>query len=119
MILIIAEKPSLARNIVAGIGKLDKKDGYFINSDYIMRRDMGADLILERRGIRSVVQAKSYSGSVGVKAVQEVVAAKSYYKAREAFVVTNSTFTKSAIDLAEANGVSLWDGDLLKMMGVL
>ena len=36
MILIIAEKPSLARNIVAGIGKMDKKDGYFINDTYIV-----------------------------------------------------------------------------------
>ena len=36
MVLIIAEKPSLARNIVAGIGKMDKKDGYFINADYIV-----------------------------------------------------------------------------------
>ena len=36
MKLIIAEKPSLARNIVAGIGKMDKKDGYYINSDYIV-----------------------------------------------------------------------------------
>ena len=36
MKLIIAEKPSLARNIVAGIGKMDKKDGYYINSEYIV-----------------------------------------------------------------------------------
>ena len=36
MVLIIAEKPSLARNIVAGIGKMDKKDGYFINDSYIV-----------------------------------------------------------------------------------
>ncbi len=36
MKLIIAEKPSLARNIVAGIGKMDKKDGYFINDEYIV-----------------------------------------------------------------------------------
>ncbi len=36
MILIIAEKPSLARNIVAGIGKMEKKDGYFINEGYIV-----------------------------------------------------------------------------------
>ena len=41
MILIIAEKPSLARNIVAGIGKMDKKDGYFINSDYIVTYAFG------------------------------------------------------------------------------
>ncbi len=36
MKLIIAEKPSLARNICAGIGKMDKKDGYFINDEYIV-----------------------------------------------------------------------------------
>ncbi len=36
MVLIIAEKPSLARNIVAGIGKMDKKDGYYENADYII-----------------------------------------------------------------------------------
>ena len=29
MKLIIAEKPSLARNICAGIGKMEKKDGYY------------------------------------------------------------------------------------------
>lgn len=34
--VIIAEKPSLARNIVAGIGKMNKKDGYFENSEYIV-----------------------------------------------------------------------------------
>ena len=36
MIAIIAEKPSLARNIVAGIGEMKKQDGYFQNSDYIV-----------------------------------------------------------------------------------
>ena len=37
MILIIAEKPSLARNIVAGIEeKMTKKDGYYIGEEYIV-----------------------------------------------------------------------------------
>ena len=37
MKLIIAEKPSLARNIVAGIsGKMEKKTGYFIGEEYIV-----------------------------------------------------------------------------------
>ncbi len=36
MILIIAEKPSLARNIVAGIGTMKKLDGYFENEEYIV-----------------------------------------------------------------------------------
>ena len=36
MIAIIAEKPSLARNIVAGIGEMTKRKGYYENSDYIV-----------------------------------------------------------------------------------
>lgn len=36
MILIIAEKPSLARNIVAGIGDLLKRNGYFEGRGYIV-----------------------------------------------------------------------------------
>lgn len=36
MTLIIAEKPSLARNIVAGIGKMVKKDGYFEGCGYLV-----------------------------------------------------------------------------------
>ena len=36
MKLIIAEKPSLARNIVNAIGNMKKNDGYFENSDYLV-----------------------------------------------------------------------------------
>ena len=36
MILIIAEKPSLARNIVAGIGDMKKQNGYFEGQGYIV-----------------------------------------------------------------------------------
>lgn len=36
MTLIIAEKPSLARNIVAGIGKMNKHSGYFEGCGYII-----------------------------------------------------------------------------------
>ena len=36
MVLVIAEKPSLARNIVAGIGNLSKKNGYFEGMGYIV-----------------------------------------------------------------------------------
>ena len=35
MKLIIAEKPSLARNIVNAIGNMKKKDGYFENDEYL------------------------------------------------------------------------------------
>ena len=36
MKLIIAEKPSLARNIVAALGSMKKKDGYFENDEYLV-----------------------------------------------------------------------------------
>ena len=36
MKLIIAEKPSLARNIVSAIGNMKRKDGYFENDNYLV-----------------------------------------------------------------------------------
>ena len=57
MKLIIAEKPSLARNIVAGIGKMDKKDGYFINDEYIVSWAFGH--------LFSLADIESYSGTSG------------------------------------------------------
>ena len=41
MIVIIAEKPSLARNIVAGIGKMTNKNGYYENDKYIVTYAFG------------------------------------------------------------------------------
>ena len=55
MKLIIAEKPSLARNITAGIGKMDKKDGYFINSEYIVSWAFGH--------LFSLADVESYTGA--------------------------------------------------------
>jgi len=72
--------------------------------------DQGADLILSKGGEKTVVQAKKYAEKVSNKAIQEIVAAKSHYHASKAIVVTNSSFTKSAIQLALSNNVDLWDG---------
>lgn len=76
--------------------------------------DQGADLIAKKFGQKTVVQAKRYRGSVGNKAIQEVISAREYYNADEAIVVTNSTFTDSATELAEASGVELWNGAKLE-----
>lgn len=79
--------------------------------------DYGADLLLEDKKGLIVVQAKRYSGNVGVEAVQEVVAAKAVYGAPRCMVVTNSYFTNNAIALAQANNVILIDrSDLIKML---
>ncbi|MBR4173506.1 MAG: hypothetical protein IKR46_03950, partial [Clostridia bacterium] len=36
MKVIIAEKPSLARNIAAAIGRMQRRDGYLLGDEYIV-----------------------------------------------------------------------------------
>jgi restriction system protein len=69
--------------------------------------DQGADLFVSKFGKKIVIQAKNYSGSVGNSAVQEAISAKSFYGCDEAMVVTNSYFTRSAIELASAASVRI------------
>ncbi len=69
--------------------------------------DQGADVIAEKKGHRVVLQAKLYNSPVGNKAVQEAHSAKFHYKASAAVVVTNSSFTASAQQLAQSTGVHL------------
>ncbi len=115
------------RLAASGIENIDRMDGktfeqclatlfaqqgyHVIQTPY--RGDWGADLVLLKDGVHTVVQAKRYQKSVGVRAVQEAVAAKAKYHCREAMVVTNSTFTRQAIELAQANWVILWDREKL------
>ncbi len=72
--------------------------------------DYGVDVTAHKGGHTYAVQCKYYSNPVGVSAVQEVVAGKAFYGCDVAMVVTNSTFTKAARDLAKANGVILLEG---------
>lgn len=69
--------------------------------------DYGADIIAYRKGEKIALQCKRYNGSVGVSAVQEVLGAKSYYKAQKAIVVTNARFTVNAIRLAKESNVMI------------
>lgn len=71
-------------------------------------RDYGADVLArDRLGRRVCVQCKLYRGSVGVKAVQEIVASKAYYGCNAAMVFTTGTYTQQARVLAKSNGVAL------------
>lgn len=72
--------------------------------------DFGVDVIAHKGGHKYAVQCKYYSNSVGLSAVQEAVTGMAYYKCDRAMVVTNSSFTKAARDLARANNVLLLDG---------
>lgn len=71
--------------------------------------DQGADLFAEKFGKKIVIQAKNYSDNVGNSAVQQVLAAKTFYGCDDTMVVTNSYFTPSAIELAKSGGVGLVD----------
>jgi len=78
--------------------------------------DQGADLIIHDQDESVAIQVKRYNQNVGNKAVQEVVAAISYYRTNRGMVITNSGFTKSAYDLAYANNVELIDGQKLNFL---
>lgn len=111
----------------SGIEIIDKMDGIhfehylkelFLTQGYKVNvtkasGDYGADLILKNDNDKIVVQAKRYSKNVGIKAVQEISGAKTYYDGTEAWVVTNSYFTKAAKELASKLGVKLFDRDEL------
>lgn len=75
--------------------------------------DYGADLILIKDDIKTVVQAKRYKGKVGVAAIQQAYASMGYYKASRCMVITNSYYTSQARTLAKKNGVILWDRETL------
>ncbi|MGI6226705.1 MAG: restriction endonuclease [Peptococcales bacterium] len=95
------------------ISELFKKIGY---KTLITKAsgDQGVDVVAEKGGIRYAIQAKCYSGVVSNSAIQEVVAGSIFHKCDKAIVITNSYFTSSAIELAKANEVILWDREMLK-----
>lgn len=120
------EMNRLARS---GVNDIDKMDGktfekylevLFIKLGYRVERtsytgDYGADLLVGKDRTKTIIQAKRYKKKVGVKTIQEAVAAKGYYKCDKAMVVTNSFYTNQAKTLAHANKVELWDrNDLVK-----
>lgn len=117
----------LRRLSKSGIAEIDLMDGrtfeiflgtFFRRLGYGVevtryRGDYGADLVISKSGRRIAVQAKRWSKRIGVKAVQETVAAKGYYNADAALVVANREFTDPARRLARANKVELWDRGVL------
>jgi restriction system protein len=117
----------LRRLSKSGIAEIDQMDGHTFE-EYLRtlfrrlgyhveltrrRGDYGADLVVTKGKKRIAVQAKRWSKSVGVKAVQEAVASKAMYSCDGALVVANRQFTKPAQKLAGANKVELWGRDVL------
>lgn len=80
--------------------------------------DDGVDLLAEKDSIKYAIQCKCYSNDLGKSPIQEVAAGKMMpqYRCQVAAVMTNRRFTKGARDLADANGVLLWDRDWIISM---
>ena len=71
--------------------------------------DQGIDIIAYKGRKKYGVQCKYYTYPVGNKAVQEAYSGAKYYDCDRSAVLTNSTFTKSARELAGKIGVDLWE----------
>lgn len=75
--------------------------------------DGGVDLVINKKvnniTIRTAVQCKRYTNSVGVSAIQEVFTGKHIYKCKDSMVITTSKFTTPAVKTAKELKVTLWD----------
>lgn len=78
--------------------------------------DQGIDILAIKDGIKYGIQCKCYSSDIGNKAVQEAFSGKAFYNCHVAAVLTNRYFTVSARELAEKNGVLLWDRKYLEKL---
>lgn len=121
---LIRHRRILKRMSRSGIRDIDQMDGFqfefylvalfktlgYRPAETGRSHDYGADVILKGKN-KIVIQAKRYNfkNRVGIEAIQQVYASKAYYKAQEAWVITNSYYTPSAKNLAKACGVRLLD----------
>ena len=71
--------------------------------------DQGLDLIVSYRHKRIGIQVKGWADPVGNGAVQEAHTGMTHYKCDAAAVITNSRFTRGAVDLANGTGCILID----------
>lgn len=76
--------------------------------------DQGVDILAEKDGIKYAIQCKRYNSQLGNTPVQEVAAGRQFYNCHIGVVLTNSTFSSGAIDLAERTNVLLWDRNKLQ-----
>ncbi|ADI75113.1 restriction endonuclease (plasmid) [Methanohalobium evestigatum Z-7303] len=99
------------------IESMYRDKGYLVERTGI--KDMGADFVITEYGVeRTAVLIKHLNPGQKVtrNAVQEIVAAKSYYHCNSAIVVSNQDFTQKAVKLAESNNVSLINREQLEEM---
>lgn len=72
--------------------------------------DYGVDVFATKKDENYCIQAKLYyNHSVGSSAIQQINTAKNYYKCDYSIVITNSKYSKQAVDMAKKLGVILLD----------
>ncbi|MCH4200549.1 MAG: restriction endonuclease [Clostridium tyrobutyricum] len=127
LIIIISKYIYNKKLLNSGMNIVDKMSGeqfeeflliHFKNLGYKgyttpVTNDYGADLVVKKDRKRIVIQAKRWQSKVKIEAVQQISAAIQYYKANKGMVITNSFFTKNAVELARANNIELWDRNKL------
>lgn len=75
--------------------------------------DYGVDIVATKSGVRWGIQVKRYSGLVKANAVRQVVTGLRMYDCQRAMVITNSVFSRVAVQLAQSNDCVLIDRSLL------
>ncbi len=98
------------------VADLLKNVGFYNVKVTVGSGDFGIDVVGWYDGASYAIQCKKYSGKVGVSAVQEAYAGRSYYGCNYAMVITNNYFTPAAIKLAKSTGVILWDRNNVKKL---
>lgn len=83
--------------------------GYIVHPRGSHHGDYGVDLVIEKNENRTGVQAKRYTGHVGVLAIQQISTALKHANCTHGIVITNSHFTPQAKHLAAINGITLYD----------
>ena len=71
--------------------------------------DYGVDIIATKDNVRWGIQVKRYLGLVKADAVRQVVTGLRVYGCDRAMVITNSTYSRVALELARSNGCELID----------
>ena len=93
-----------------------RRQGYSVR-DTGAGADGGIDLILNKDGCRTLVQAKQWKAwKVGVKTVRELYGVQAAHEADDAILVTSGQVTAEARRFAEDNGIHLIEGARLEQM---
>lgn len=69
--------------------------------------DQGVDVVAIANNVRVAIQCKLYTGSVGNKAVQEVLAGMTFFDLDRGVIISTGNYTKSAHALASKNQILL------------